>query len=452
MNRSRLVCALAAGLMTFLAAAAGGAADLPGPETAHSVSGQFLVTFVPNTSHFYHRPDISTNTSFVRLEAPLLAVGAEHFKAALRRELGISTEAGWSGKIFLQLHPARSLNEPVLIASQPFIQVWNYRVELPDEISQNRYARTLSAVLLLEMANRKTPATGRSAELPDWLVDGLARQILTADNVQVVLGAPTNRVNNLAMNRVDKKRRGLDPLAAARQVLQNFPALTFDQLSWPHNPQLNGADDGIYLASAQLFVNELLGLKNGPAKMRALLARLPACENWQSAFYAAYHADFSSPLAVEKWWALRVVAFAAHVPGPQWTLAVSREKLDAILAVPVGIRAASNSLPTRAEISLQSAVQNFQPPQQTAILRTKLRDLDVVQLRIAPQLAGVVNGYRTALGDFLGVHKSRSYFRFFMRTGKGDTDTLLKKLDALDAHRHRVEGVLNNKAIHLPDQ
>lgn len=452
MNRSRFVCALAAGLMTFLAAAAGRAADLPGTETARSVSGQFLVTFTPNNSYFYHRPDISTNTSFIRLEAPFLAVGAEHFKAALRRQLGISTEAGWSGKIFLQLHPARSLNEPVLIVSQPFIQVWNYRVELPDEISQNRYARTLSAVLLLEMVNRKTPVTGRSAELPDWLVDGLARQILTADNARVVLAAPTNVVNSIAMDRVDKKQRGLDPLAAARQVLQNFPALTFDQLSWPHNPQLNGADDGVYLASVQLFVKELLGLKNGPAKMRDLLARLPACENWQSAFFAAYRADFQSPLEVEKWWSLRVIAFAAHAPGPQWTLAVSRAKLDSILAVNVDIRSASNSLPTRAEISLQSAIQNFKPPQQTAILQTKLRDLDLAQLQLSPQLAGVADGYRTALADFLGERKDKFYIRFFLRHGKGDTGAILKKLAALDVLRRQVETTLDGRAIHLPDQ
>lgn len=451
MTRSRSACALAVGLMIFLAAA-GEAATLLVQQSARSASGQFLVTDTPNSSPFYHRPDISTNTAICRLDAPLLAVAAEHFKAALRRELGISADAGWSGKIFIQLHSARSLDEPVLIASQPFIQVWNYRVELPDMISQNRYARTLSAVLLLEMANRKTPVTGRSAEIPDWLVDGLARQILTADNAKVVLSVPTNRVNTLIMTRLDENQRGLDPLAAARRVLQNFPALTFEQLSWPSGAQLNGADDGVYLASAQLFVNELLGLKNGPAKMRAMLAQLPACQNWQSALFHAFREDFRNPLDLEKWWALRVIAFAVHVPGPQWTLAVSREKLDAILSVPVEIRYASNAMPSRAEISLQSAIQKFKPPPQTAILQTKLRDLDLVQLRLSPQLAGVADGYRTALEDFLGVRKEKSHFHFFFQHGKGDTGVLLKKLEALDVRRRQVETALDHKAIHLPDQ
>ena len=456
MIRSRIACALAAGLMTFLAAA-GEAAGLSDTNTARSVSGQFLVSTIPNNSFFYRRPDFSTNADIIHLEAPLLAVSAEHFKTALRRELGIAPDSSWSGRIFLRLHPAHSLDEPVLIASQPFVQLWDYRVELPDLVSQNRYARALSAVLLLEIANRKTPVTGQSAEIPGWLVDGLARQILTADKAKVILSAPTNFVQGIALNRLDEKQRGLDPLAAARRVLQNFPALTFDQLSWPNDAQLTGKDDGVYLASAQLFVNELLDLKNGPAKMRALLAQLPACRNWQSAFFSAFHADFRSPLDLEKWWALRVVAFAAHVPGPQWTLAVSREKLDSILSVPVEIRSASNALPSRAEISLQSAIQNFEPPRRTAILQTKLRDLDLVQLRVAPQLASVVNDYRTALADFLGERKKKTFFHFTRRStpahpGKADVAAMLKKLDALDERRRQAEATLDNRAIHLPGQ
>jgi Zn-dependent protease with chaperone function len=119
---------------------------------------------------------------------------------------------------------------------------------------------------------------------------------------------------------------------------------------------LNGDDGGMYLASAQLFIHDLLALKAGPDKIRALLAQLAAHENWQSAFFTAFREDFRRPLDVEKWWALRVVSFAARAPGPQWTPAVSRDKLDAALAVPVNIRYASNSLPSYAEISLQAVL------------------------------------------------------------------------------------------------
>ena len=114
-----------------------------------------------------------------------------------------------------------------------------------------------------------------------------------AEAAQVILSAPHKIVNGIPQSRVcDEKRRGMDPLAAARRVLQNSPALTFEQLSWPTGAQMNGDDGGVYLASAQLFVSGLLALKNGPAKVRALLARLPACENWQAAFFAAFREDF----------------------------------------------------------------------------------------------------------------------------------------------------------------
>ena len=73
--------------------------------------------------------------------------------------------------------------------------------------------------------------------------------------------------------------------------------------------------------------------------------------------------------------------FAARDPGPQWTPAVSREKLDEILSVPVDMRAASNDLPAHAEISLQAVIRNFDSARQTEILQTKLRDLGTGAIR-----------------------------------------------------------------------
>ena len=96
-------------------------------------------------------------------------------------------------------------------------------------------------------------------------------------------------------------------------------------MSWPDEAQLSGADGGVYRASAQLFVNELLELKDGPAHLRAMLATLPEFYNWQTAFQSAFREDFPRPLDVEKWWALQVVNFVARDPGPAWTPAVSRD-------------------------------------------------------------------------------------------------------------------------------
>jgi hypothetical protein len=440
MNRLRPVCALAAGLLSFLAAASGQSSSFL-PASTSSASGQFVVSSTPVTNPYFRRPDPGTNAGYLRLEPSLLAVSAERFKADLRKEIGIAPDASWSGKIFLALHPARSLDEPVVIVTQPFLGHWDYRLEMPDIISRNRCARAFSAVLLLELANRQTPDGGRLGAVPDWLADGLARQIMAGEETRAILSAPVKLVNTIPETRLDVKRRGIDPLIGARRVLQNSPALTFDQLSWPTGTQENGDDGGVYLASAQLFVDELLALQNGPARMRALLSQLSSHANWQTAFYDAFRANFSRPLDVEKWWALRVIAFAARNPGSRWTPAVSRDRLDAALVVPVDIRRSSNSLPAYAEISLQSAIRHFAPPRQTEILQTRLRDLELLQLRLAPELASVAAGYSDVLADFLGERKRGLFHR------PPDVPLTLKRLDALDARRREAESRLKPSVL-----
>lgn len=459
----RLACALAAILAGFTAAADDAAFR---PDSARSVSGQFIISTAPDGQPYLRRPNTGTNSDFLRLDAPWLAVSAERFKSALWREIGLPGNAVWSGKIFVVLRPAHSLDEPAAISAQPFLRVWDYRVEMPDVVSRARFLRTLSAVLLAEMANRNVPATNRSAEIPDWLADGLARQAVAADRTGILLSAPDKNVKSVAVTRagvavmpegiaqtrLSSDQRGFDPLAGARQVLQDAPALTFDELSWPTGAQLDGQDGGVYFASAQLFTAGLLGLENGPAKLRDLLARLPACENWQSAFFAAFRQDFRRPLDVEKWWSLRVFAFAARIPGPRWPAAASRARLDAVLAVPVEIRNASNALPAHAEISLQAAIQNLGPAQRAAVLQTKLRDLGLVQLRLAAPFNGLAAGYREVLAEFLGEARRKIPGGKSVAAGKPDTKSVLKRLDALDAKRRAAGARLDAQSPRPPGQ
>lgn len=436
MNRLRTASALAAGWMFLLLPAARSEVQLPPAEVTRSISGQFLVSVAPEAGVFFLRPKLGTNSDLIRLEPSFLAVSAERFKAVLGREIGQAADTPWSGKIFLVLHPARVLDEPVNLVTQPFVRNWNYRLELPDLISRQRCARAFSAVLLLEIANRTAPVGGHSAEVPAWLVDGLARQVLESEDSKVILATPAKTIDGLAQTRLAENRRGIDPLAAARRVLQNHPALTFEQLSWPTDAQVNGADEDVYAASAQLFFNELRALKNGPARLRDLLAKLPAHENWQAALFDAFPENFQRPLDVEKWWSLRVVAFAARAPGPSWTPAISRAKLDAALVVPVNIRVSPGVLPAYSEMSLQSVIRNFAADQQAEILQTRLRDLELIQLRLVSPLAGIAESYRKVLADYLDARKR---FYFFWQPGTGTT---LKRLDALDARRRQVEARL----------
>jgi len=444
MNRSRHARALFLGLV-FLAAVAHSQPAWPEQNRADSVSGQFTVWQTGGYSPLLHNAALATNANFVRLEPALLAVAAERFKISLWSQLGLKSSTAWRGKIFLALRPARSTDDGVTITSSQLLQRWSYQVELPDVLLRARYVRALAAVVLLETANRN--ATGHSAELPAWLADGLAQVVLATDGVKDILTAPDKKLDGLMLSRLEQKTCGVDDLAGVNHGLSTTTALTFEQLSWPTAAQLDGNDGGVYLASAQLFTHELLGLKNGAGKIRVLLARLPDCRNWQTAFFAAFHDDFRQPLDVEKWWTLHVVRWSAHATGTRWSPAVSRDRLAEWLIVPVESRRASNALPVRVEILLPAALRSFTPEQQVAVLRLKLRDCEMMQFRLAPPFAALAEGYRRVLAEFLGEPNKT------VATGTGripvaahhlsDIKPTLEKLDALDRRRREAEARLD---------
>jgi hypothetical protein len=429
----------------FFPAIAGAQMPLPEPAvTRSSVSGQFVV-ISPNPLPSSARPPAAvTNADFVQLDPALLAVSAERVKKPLWRELGIDLTTPWRGRIFLALHPAESPDENVTIISTRFADAWSYRVELPDVSSRTSLTRALTGALLLELANRGNSGD-RSAEIPAWLTEGLTQQLLSSGATELILSPPDKAVNGLPENRTVAVEHGVDAFAKVRPALRDHPALTFEQLSWPDDAQLRGDDGGVYHASAQLFVNGLLNLNHGAEHLRAMLQMLPRYYNWQTAFRAAFAADFPQPIDLEKWWALQTVIFAAGDAGTAWTPAVSSGKLAEILSVPVEFRSASNSLPARAAISLQAVIRNFDSARQTAILQTKLRDLGLAQWRMAPQFAVLTDAYRRALADYLGGNNDAApAVRAIVKRpqtatlNKSVADTV-RKLDALDAQRRTME-------------
>lgn len=412
--------------------------NLPNIPSATSVSGQFLVTDKPGFSQLDYLPEVINNRNLVRLEPALLVVSADRVREAFLHKLGVNPGAQGGSKIYLVVHPAQSLDENVEIVTSRFGNGWDYHVLLPSILPRDRLARALTGVLLLEYANRQ--AAGQAAEVPSWLVEGLTQELVADNMQQMFLSAPDQTVNHLPYAATDQTENGMDPLAGVRQVLQNYSVLSFSQLSWPTAAQTAGDDGGQYRASAQLFVHDLLELPNGGAKLRALLETLPRYYNWQTAFWPAFHGNFSSALQVEKWWALQSVIFASRSPGPQWTLDVSRQKLNEILSVPVQYRGASNNMPTFAEISLQSVIRNFDSEKQAEILQAKLRDLELAQLRMAPSLAVLTAEYRNALAGYLGqAHPRRGTLVLNKDLPvKVSAHETLRILNALDARRRTL--------------
>jgi hypothetical protein len=413
---------------------------------ARSFSGQFIVTGSSVKSPLLSLRAVATNASFVRLDPALLAVSAERIKQSLYQLLAVPSARDWRGQICLVLRPALRTDETVTVVARPVGRRWSYLVQLPDVVQEPRFLRGMTGAVLLEMANRQDDGSGRSPEIPVWFIDGLCRQMLRNELAEVVLSAPDQPFDNPPSPRMISREHELDPLAEVRRVLRNHPALTFDQLSWPAETQLAGQDEGVYDASAQLFMVELLKLPDGPARLRRMLASLPACFNWQTAFQDAFRDLFPHPLDAEKWWALQVVAFLAHDPGPAWTPAYSAARLDELLAVPVEIRMSSNSLPGHVTIPLQTAIDQMDRAQQTAVLQTRLRDLQIAQRHMVPKFRALAEDYCRVLADYLGERTGpaprqtsiKHPARPAVRSQVGGT---VKKLDALDARRHALEAV-----------
>jgi hypothetical protein len=418
-----------------------------------SISGQFIVYASPQISKLARSASVATDTNFVRLEPALLAVSAERIKDSLWRRLEIKPGTPWRGQIYLVVHPARSLDEGVNIISKRLAGGWDYRVELPDVLARTRFTRALTGVLLLELANRG--AQSHSAEIPPWLVDGLAQELLAAGSPEFILSVPDKLVNGLPVTRINATQHGLDLLADAQRVLHNHPSLTFGQLSWPTEAQLAGTDGGVYRATAQVFVSSLLDLKNGAAQLRVLLESLPQFYNWQIAFQSAFRADFPRPLDVEKWWALQSAGFTVRDPGPLWTPEASRARLDQLLSVAVEARAGSNSLPAHAEISLQTVIRGMDFAQQMTILQTRLNDLGLAQYRMTPQFAALAGEYRRALANYLGENTititASARQRPPIRSPQGiSAIRTMKKLDELDARRRSMESTVRPEIVIPP--
>jgi len=412
-----------------------------------SYSGQFIVALA-HGSGSRHLPGLSTNRSLVTLEPTLLTVSCERIKQLLCRELGAT--APWEGKIFVVLFPAASDNDPITITCEHLKDGWQYRLEMPDVISPPRFTRTLVQLLLMEMANRT--AADRSAEIPLWLAEGMTRQLQATSEKEIILPPPTMGGKGIAVSTSEVNAELGHPLKSAHTLLCAHPPLTFEQLSWATPNQYGGSDGDLYSASAQLFVQELLQLKDGRACLRAMLAELPRHYNWQLAFLRGFHPHFQRPLDTEKWWALRVVRFTGRELEQTWPLNESWEKLNAAVHAPVQLRAGPNDLPMSAEVSLQTVIREWDHPRQTQALQDRVRELSLIRQRVAREAVELTDRYRVVLETFLRDRDKTSLLLLFRKqvAFKRAAEQAVRELDALDAQRLGVRPAARSVAARDP--
>ena len=394
-----------------------------------SASGQFIVSPAART----HPPAFAANKNFIVLEPTLLAVSCERIKKALDNALG--TGAEWDGRIYLSLHPARSPNETGIALSERISSHWMYRLALPDVMEKSRFVRAVVQVLLVEMANRN--GGSHSADVPAWLAEGLAQELLAREGPEILLQPPDQTENGVNIRRVALDARRTNSVDQVLANLGQRPPLTYEQLSWPGVGQLTGPDSSVYRCSAQLFVHQLLRLKDGPACLQAMLRALPRCYNWQFALLAGFHPYFQTQLDVEKWWALQVVQFTGRDLTQNWTQEQSWKKLEDIILTPADVRAKPDELPTQKIVSLQTLIKELDAAQCVSLLRRKLQQLNFLRLRAAQNVVPVVDDYRTAIEMFLEKQPATTRPGLFSRTENPARRQIvaqtIAELNALDA-------------------
>lgn len=438
-------------LLAAVSALASSPVALPDTASVRSKSGQFVVYAGRLPPAPPAPPNLVTNVDYAELEASLVAVSCERIKQALWTELELSGQ--WSGKVHLTLLPVQGEDDPVTIVSERFPKGWGYRVELPQFVRRERFVRAIVQTLLLERANRQGPV--RSADIPFWLTEGLTRHLLGSHPSELILTNPRWKLRGLELNPVVLDERRRDPLELAREELRQSPALSLEKLSWPGAEDLTGDAGEVFGSSAQLFAGELLRLPGGRACFRTLLDELAACYNWQTAFFRAFQTHFTRQLDLEKWWELQLVHLTGRDAHELWTLEESWRKLDEILRAPVEVRRATNDLPARAEVPLQAVIREWDSARQIPLLKSKLRDLELARLRVAPELAGLVEEYHQVL---VKLTRRLEQPDLVLPVAKIDPPRLkpptrdtLKQLDELDARRNAMRPASNPPSQDRPE-
>ena len=410
-----------------------------GPVTsalARSVSGQFVIHGGRASTPRSRPPAIANDAKLLQLEPSYVAVSCERIKQALAEQLGDS--GGWRGKIYIALQPAQTSEDEITLICERFRDGWNYRLNVPNPVEPVRFVRGLVQTLLLEQANRG--AAARAAEIPLWLTEGLTQQILTAQGRQVLLPPPHIQVNRLNLQPTLMETRRTEAATLVRRALGEREPLSLDALSWPKMNQLSGPEAEVYQLSAQLLVAELLRLKDGQAQLALMLAALPGCYNWQTAFLRAFHPHFERQLDLEKWWTLQTVPANGRVAGALWSPAESWTRLEEVFQVSAEVRRNKADLPSSTLLPLATVIRDWDFAQQSPVVRAKLTELDLTRQRVAGGFLPLVDDYRRLLANYLEQRE-----RVGSAGGKMNTPTAqsltretLRQLEALDRQREQA--------------
>jgi hypothetical protein len=402
------------------------------PSHFTSASGQFTVQAGPDWKPSPAVWGTAEDPDVVQLTPTLLTVSAERLRQHLQREL--EDRSNWSGRVLLELEPARVPRDTLRVVAELQSGRWQYRVTLPERMRRAGYLRALIEINLLEMANSRS--AGRCAEVPTWLIEGLTGHLLASQAWQLILEPPQMTIRGVNLSPYYVESVNWQPLRLAHAQLQTNAPLTIEELGWPTEAGLEGRAGLVYRHCAQLLVTQLFRLPQGRRQLLAFIHTLATHYNWQVSFLEAFRADFPSLRSLEKWWALQVAHFTGRELDSICTHEDSVARLRDAVRVPVQVRLQTNDAPMHSTVSLQTVITEWDAARQAEALQQTLNRLALLRARLAPDLLSLLDDYRLSLGDYLrdrtkvGLHLPKGADRNIpLMQARG---RVLRQLDQLD--------------------
>ncbi len=366
-----------------------------------------------------------TNTDRLTLEPSLLVISSERIKSRLLQELGLTDL--WQGRIELLIDANRPSSEIPRLTSVRNPDVWSYQLLLPKSIAASSLLRAVVGALLVEMANRG--AGPHAAELPAWLVDGMTSH-LQASSLPTLLLQPGTELPGYPMT--------IEGQGGIHRWLSQREPLTFQQLSWPNAPA-NDDDKAFYDACSQLFVEELLGLRDGRACLSRMILQLGQDLNWQTAFLRAFHGRFDRLVDVEKWWSVTCVDFQESQIGQPSSAPEAWKRLQQTLDIPVSVRLDPSILPSEARITLQDALKTWDNDTVKATILRAISQLEVEVYRSPAELRPIIASYLSVLTQYTQNLQDLQHKGDTVRNLPAQMDLLknatIHQLDLLDTER-----------------
>ena len=412
------------------------------PITARSHSGQFTVQGLPHNTPLSENLRRSTATNWVRLDPPFTAVSCERIREALLSRL--DSDDRYRGRIFVRLRPVRRPTDGFLVTQTRFSDGWRYRLEMPDAVEPAKFVRAIVAVLLAERAHRNQSSL--PAEVPAWLAEGLAQELLADRALDLIVRPPDALVDTLNLRRTSRQDRRTPTLSAAHAYFTDgrIP-LTFDELSHPTPEMLTDEAAPSFYYSAQMFVHELLILRDGRVCLGTMLDLLGQAPDWQTAFLRAFPAHFTSRLDVGKWWEMKCLEYQERGILPTLWMAASLSKLAEALPVAVQHQSGTNTPGPRAILTLQTFLQQADEALQLELLPSKIEQLKFLPPRVTPEVSRLTLGYISALEDYRKEMASNAQASPAKRMNQFMLSKMLRKavrqLNALDATRSQLAQV-----------